>query len=93
MARIPEINSFVELVDLIAYDWSWDNSIKTNKADKLPLLKLSDTEYVINKTYITPTRVSYKTSNWKITNPMVFRKLEIFYELLQDKEAEDILFK
>jgi len=79
-----EIKTFKELFEHLAYDWGF--------GDRTNLYKEEDGTFVCNKTYITPTRLSYKTENYDITNPMVFKKLEIFYGLLQETETEKILY-
>jgi hypothetical protein len=80
----PKINTFAELFDHITYDWGFD---------KRNLVREADGNFWVNKTYITPTELSYKTERYEITNEAVFQKLEKFYELLQTTETEKILFQ
>lgn len=78
------ITTFHELMDLIAYDWGFD---------KRNLERFPNGEFSINKTYITSTEVSYKTERWIIKNPIVYHKLNKFYELLQETELEKTLYE
>jgi len=80
-----KISTFAELFEHIAYDWGF--------GDRKNLVRQSDGTFYCNKTYITPTELTYKTSHYKITNEAVFKKLEIFYGLLQTTETERILYE
>ena len=79
-----EISTFAQLMEEIASDWGFGGKDRLMKGDGY---------YWINKTHITPTEVSYKTSLYKITNPLVYAKLEKFYELLQEEKHENLLYK
>ena len=79
-----KINTFKELFEHIAYDWGFDQD---------NLIRQSDGTFYCNKTYISPTELSYKTEKYEITNEAVFKKLEIFYGLLQTTETERVLFE
>lgn len=83
--QIPKINTFAELFEHIVYDWGF--------GDKRNLVRESDGNFYCNKTYISPTELSYKTERYEITNEAVFKKLEKFYELLQTTEMEKVLFE
>ncbi len=80
----PTISTFAELFEHLAYDWGFD---------KKGLVRDSDGSFWVNKTTITPTELSYKTERYRITNEAVFKKLEIFYGLLQTTETERVLFE
>lgn len=54
--------------------WSWEQKYK--------IIKHSDVTYSINKLYITPYRVSYKTDNWELA-PGVFEKFEQFAKFME----------
>lgn len=74
---IPRITSFKELLNEIAWSWSYPNH---------EFIKHSDPEgFTLNKLYITKDRVSYKTDNW-ILDDGIYEELEAFYEFLQTVE-------
>lgn len=79
------IDTFAQLMDELAYDWGFGDSDTLHKE--------KDGRYWINKTTVTPTELTYKTSRFKITNPLVYAKLEKFYELLQEEKLEGMLYK
>ena len=70
---IPVISSFKELMNEIGYSWEYP---------MYDLVKHSDGHYSLNKLYIEPDRVSYKTSNWYLTEE-AFAEFEAFYNFLE----------
>lgn len=81
-----KIITFKDLFEHIVYDWGFDS-------DKINLYKDEEGNFHINKTYITPEELTYKTERYTISNPLIFKKLEKFYELLQETEIEKILYE
>lgn len=79
------INTFAELMEHIMSDWGF--GIGPERLVK------EDGYYWINKTHITPTSLTYKTSMYIITNPLVYKKLEQFYKLLQESNTSKTLYK
>jgi len=75
-----KINTFAELMDLISYDWYEKGLQKDGEL------------YHLNKLSISPTEASYKTELYDITNPLVYQKLEKFYELLQETTLQKSLY-
>ena len=65
------IRTFNELMELISYDWNSQGMIKDKEC------------YIVNKTYIEPTRVTYKTEVYNM-DISVYYKVRKFYELLED---------
>lgn len=76
------ITNFLDVFDEIAYDW--ESQYGMNKHD--------DGTYSVNKLYIGPDWMSYKTNNW-ILAPGVFEKVEKFYNLLYPQNSVDFLEK
>lgn len=68
-----KISTFRELMDEVT--WSWEQAYEIHKHED---------GYSLNKLYIKPTEVTYKTSSWELA-PGVFEKFERFYALLQEK--------
>lgn len=77
------IDTFNDLMHYIAYDWGFEG--------KYSLYQIQG-GFCINKTYIFPHELRYKTDTIRITNPLVFEKLELFYKLLQDGPLEKVLY-
>lgn len=72
------IETFKELMDEIVYSWTWQ------EYDQLRREVCPETgvpSFTLNKLYISPTEVQYKTENCKLAVG-VFDKLEEFYKLL-----------
>ena len=67
------IDTFKDLMNEIVYSWEYPT---------YDLQKDSDGNFYLNKLYISPTEVSYKTSNYNLA-PGVFEDLERFYRFLQ----------
>jgi len=65
--------SFKEVVDYIAYDWDSNYDLK----------KDNEGNYYVNKLYITPETLNYKTESYPITK-IVFNKVEKLYEMLNE---------
>lgn len=72
-----KINSFKELLNEIGYSWEYPN---------YDFIKDREGNFILNKLYIEPGRVSYKTSNYSITNK-VFEEVGKFYNFLQSTET------
>lgn len=67
------INSFKELLAEISWSWEYPH---------YDLERTEDGNFVLNKLYITPTEVAYKTELYTLA-PGVFMDLERFYTFLQ----------
>jgi hypothetical protein len=76
------ITNFIEVFNEIAYDWE----------SQYGMTKHTDGTYSINKLYIGPDGMSYKTSNW-VLGPGVFEKVEKLYNLLYPQNSVDFLEK
>ena len=74
------ITNFLDVFNEIAWDWE----------SQYGMTKHLDGSFSINKLYITPTEMSYKTDNW-ILAPGVFEKVEKFYNLLYPSNSLDFL--
>lgn len=67
-----KIDTFAELMTEVSYSWDGSHQI------------IQDTEgYSLNKLYITPFQVTYKTMTWELASG-VYEKFEQFYALLQE---------
>lgn len=84
MNEDEKIYTFNDLMHFIAYDWGHSGEYSLRKMEG---------GYRINKTYIFPTELRYKTGTYPIMNPIVYEKLEKFYELLQVTELEKALYE
>lgn len=73
---IPTISSFKELMNEIA--WSWNHP-------EYEIIKTED-GYNLNKLYIEPDCVSYKTDNWYLA-PGVYEQFERFVEFIETTEG------
>lgn len=71
--NIAKIETFKELMDWISYDWDYSYT-----------LKKVDGGFVVNKLYITPTRLTYKTECGELAEGL-YEKLEKLYSLLEEK--------
>jgi hypothetical protein len=76
------ITNFLDVFDEIAYDWE----------SQYGMTKHSDGTFSINKLYIGPDYMSYKTQHWTL-GPGVFEKVEKFYNLLYPSNSVDFLEK
>lgn len=65
---------FKEVLEQIIYDWGFDSE-NLNKDD--------NGNFYINKTYITPEKMTYKTETYYL-NKDAFKKLESFWKLLNE---------
>ena len=76
---IPTIGSFKELLNQFLFVWNYPNTsiIKTDEG------------YVIDKLYITPESVSYKTETWDL-DPTVFHEFERFLAFLDSTERHEV---
>lgn len=74
------ITNFLDVFNEIAYDWELHYG----------LTKHEDGSYSVNKLYITPTEMSYKTDRWKLA-PGVFDKVEKLYRLLYPENSVDFI--
>lgn len=72
------ITTFKDLFYEISYSYDYS---------QYDFIKHDDGTYSLNKLYITPTTVSYKTSNWNLA-PKVFKQFEEFYEFFQSTKDE-----
>lgn len=79
--REEKIETFAELFEHIEYDWGFSHGEKNLQFNK------KDNMFWINKTYITPTHLSYKTWLYPIASG-VFEDLIIFYNLLEKKRED-----
>lgn len=75
MENEAKITTFKELMDEVSY--SWDHNYEIHKTE--------EGNYVLNKLYISPTLVTYKTWSWDLS-PGVFEKFEKFMELLNEEK-------
>ena len=78
--EIETITDFKDIFSEIAYDWEY----------KYGLNKHEDGTYSVNKLYITPTEMSYKTSRW-LLGPGMFNKVEKLYNLFNTVNSVDFL--
>lgn len=76
--EVSTISSFKELLNEIC--WSWEYP-------RYQIIKYKDGNYSLNKLYIEPDRVSYKTDNWVLA-PGVFKEFEEFVEFLERTDHE-----
>jgi hypothetical protein len=85
VAQLPEMN-FRQLMAEVCWNWqpcgeAW------HEIERFP-----EGDFCIDKLYIGPTHVSYKTENWKISQE-VFDKFVKFYEtvypLLEEREPPE----
>jgi len=70
--NIEPVKDFRDLIDWIVYDW--DHSYSLNKDDK--------GNFYVNKLYITPTHLTYKTECAELGSGL-FEKLDKFWELFK----------
>lgn len=80
---VPQITNFKELMNELGYSWNYPQH---------DIVKHSDGTYSLDKLYIEPDRVSYKTDNWVLAEG-VFEEFESFYnflEMLERKNEDDI---
>lgn len=75
-----EISTFKEVFDWICYDF--DSCYDLSKDSK--------GNFVVNKLYITPTELSYKTEIYNISNPDIFKKVSILYSLFKENSQRFI---
>lgn len=66
------IETFKEVFDWIAYDWDYPYSLKKD-----------NNGFYINKLYIEPNYVVYKTECYELA-PGLFEKVEALYKLLKE---------
>lgn len=71
MYSAGKFNSFKELLNEIGYSWEFPS---------YDFIKHDD-GYELNKLFITPTRVSYKTEEWELA-PGVYEEFEKFVAFL-----------
>lgn len=70
-----KINNFKELMNEIGYSWNYPN---------YDLIYIENEQlFIINKLYIKPDSVTYKTHNWELA-PGVFEDMIKFYEFLKE---------
>ncbi len=73
-----KISSFQELLNEILWSWEFPN-YRLEKDEK--------GNFYLNKLYIAPDHVSYKTENWELASG-VFEHVERFYEFLKSTESK-----
>lgn len=76
---IPVISNFKELMNQVGFSWDWPKHsiIKTPEG------------YVLNKLYITPEYVTYKTDTWEL-EPGVYEQFERFVGFINSTERHEV---
>lgn len=70
-----KIDTFFDLIDWIFYCWDYPYKLERHGDD-----------FVLNKLYITKTRLTYKTETYALA-PGLYEDLETFYQLLNKKQG------
>jgi hypothetical protein len=70
---IPKISSFAELMNEVSWSYEYPNH---------PIIKYNNGAYGINKLFISPQLVSYKTDSWLLEDG-VFEDFELFVKLVE----------
>lgn len=68
-----KITTFKEIMDWITYDWDYNYSLN----------KDSEGNFYVNKLYIEPEYLTYKTECYELEDGL-FNRVEMLYEVIKD---------